>query len=175
MNFLDIIILIPLVWFAYKGLSKGLISEIAQLVALIGGVFIAFNFSYFVGDYISHYLPIEEKYITIVAFIITFIGVIILVVFISKITQRLVEFISMGFLNKLGGLLFGALKIAFLLSCLFCVINKIDDNQILLKAETKNDSILYRPVSALAPLIIPKLKVSNFIIEKESEEVLFED
>jgi len=163
MNIIDIIIIIPVIWFAYKGVSKGLINELAQLVALIGGIFIAGNFSWFVGDRLSNLFSIGEKYINIVAFIITFVGVILLVVVVRKSIEKIVKATSLSLLNKLGGLVFGALKSAFLVSCLFYVINKVDDRAVLLKAETRNASALYHPVSALAPIIVPKLKVSNII------------
>ncbi len=170
MNFIDIIIIIPIVWFAYKGLSKGFVNEIAQLFALIGGIFIAANFSHFVGEKISCWLSINEKYINVVAFIITFAGVILLVVIVRKSIEKIIKASSLNFINKIGGLIFGALKAAFLLSCLFYVINRVDDRAVILKAETRNDSLFYYPVSALAPIIAPKLKVSTFIGKEESCE-----
>ena len=169
MNYIDIIIVIPVVWFAYKGLSKGLISELSQLVALIGGIFIAGNFSWFVGNRLSNFLSIGEKYVNIVSFIITFAAVIFLVVVVKKSIEKVVKATSLSLFNKIGGLAFGALKAAFLVSCLFYVINKVDDSAILLKAETRNSSALYHPVSALAPIIAPKLKVSNIIGDKNKE------
>lgn len=168
MNFIDIIIIIPVVWFAYKGLSKGFVNEIAQLFALIGGIFIAANFSHFVGEKISCWLSISEKYINVVAFVLCFAGVVFLVVLVRKSIEKLIKASSLNFINKIGGLVFGALKAAFLLSCLFYVINRVDDRAVILKAESRNDSLFYHPVSALAPIVAPKLKVSNFIGKKDS-------
>ena len=45
MNYLDIIIIIPLIWGAYKGFRKGFIIEIASLIALILGIWGGINFS----------------------------------------------------------------------------------------------------------------------------------
>ena len=53
MNTLDIIFLIPLLWFAYKGFVNGLVVELASLIALLLGVYLSFRFSVFVGDKIG--------------------------------------------------------------------------------------------------------------------------
>ena len=45
MNFLDIIIAIPLVYGAYKGFRNGFIMEIFTILALFVGLYAAFTFS----------------------------------------------------------------------------------------------------------------------------------
>ena len=45
MNYLDIIIVVPLVYGLIKGFSNGLIKEVTALVALLAGVYVAINFS----------------------------------------------------------------------------------------------------------------------------------
>ena len=44
MNFLDALIIAPLLWGAYKGFQKGLIFEIAMILGLIIGVYLGFKF-----------------------------------------------------------------------------------------------------------------------------------
>jgi membrane protein required for colicin V production len=44
LNLLDIIILIPLLLFAYNGYKKGLIIEIATLIALVLGIYASIHF-----------------------------------------------------------------------------------------------------------------------------------
>ena len=51
-NLLDIILLIPLLWFGYNGYKKGLIIEIASLAAFILGLYFAFYFSDFTAEYL---------------------------------------------------------------------------------------------------------------------------
>ena len=45
MNFIDIILIIPIIWFIYKGFKKGFIIEIASLIALFLGIYVAIHFS----------------------------------------------------------------------------------------------------------------------------------
>ena len=44
MNYLDIIIVIPLVYGMIKGFYNGLVKEITALLALVVGVYVAINF-----------------------------------------------------------------------------------------------------------------------------------
>ncbi len=56
MNWLDIVLAIPLLWFTYKGFRNGLIIELASLAALILGIFIALHFSFYAEDYLRRKL-----------------------------------------------------------------------------------------------------------------------
>ena len=44
MNYVDVIILLPLIYGAYKGFTSGLIVEMSTLFALILGVFISLKY-----------------------------------------------------------------------------------------------------------------------------------
>ena len=45
MNWIDIIVLIPLCWYAYKGLKNGFLMEVVSLAALFLGLFVSYKFS----------------------------------------------------------------------------------------------------------------------------------
>lgn len=162
MNLLDIVLLIPIVWLAIRGFSKGFIIEAVSLAALIGGIWAAFHFSWYTGDFLSHHFDIGQKYLGIIAFIITFILVVILVHFIGRLIEKLVNLVALGFLNKLAGLVFGGLKAAFLLSIIIFFINTLDSNQKLIKPEYKESSLIYKPVRALFPSLLPVLKLEKW-------------
>lgn len=49
MNYIDIILLLPLLYGAYRGFSRGLIIEVATLLGLLLGVYIAIKFSGYTG------------------------------------------------------------------------------------------------------------------------------
>ena len=51
MNYIDIVILLFLLYGAFRGFSKGLIIEVATLAGLILGVFIAIRYSPFTKGY----------------------------------------------------------------------------------------------------------------------------
>lgn len=56
MNYIDIVILLFLLYGAFRGFSKGLIIEVATLAGLILGVFIAIRYSPFTEGILKDFL-----------------------------------------------------------------------------------------------------------------------
>jgi len=150
---IDIIIAIFLIWFIYKGFTKGFIIEVSSLIALILGIYAAVNFSFFVSGFLHNDLGWHSKYTDIAAFCITFLLVIVLVMLVGKIIEKLVNIIQLGFLNKLAGTLFGIVKGALILSFLILIINNFDPREKVFSKERREASFLYTPVASLAPAL----------------------
>lgn len=173
MNLLDIILIIPMLWFLYRGFTKGFIIELASLVALIGGIWAAINFSYFAGDFLGRNFDINEKYLGIIAFIVTFLLVVFAVILIGRILEKFVNVIALGFLNKLAGAIFGILKAAFILSIIIFIINSFDPGQTVITPKMREGSLLYKRVESLFPMIIPKLNPERWDeLKKDTEEMI---
>lgn len=161
MNYIDIIIAIPLVWGFIRGLSKGFIIEIASLIALILGIWAGIHFSDFVCSLLGSDFGWDSSYVPLVAFIIIFIVIIIAVFIIAKLLEKVINIIALGFINRLAGAVFGAFKYAVILSILILVLNKYDNKGNILKPQVKDGSLLYHPVEKLVPMLIPKLNIIN--------------
>ena len=168
MNILDIIILIPVAWMAYRGFSKGLIIEIATLAALILGIYFSINFSHVVGEFLVEKFDLTTKYLHIIAFIVTFIGVVIIVYLIGKILEKFVNIVALGFINKLLGGVFGILKAVVLLSVIIMLINRFDPNQKLITDKMRDGSMLYEHVESVVPSILPFIDFEK--LEKKAED-----
>lgn len=167
MNFLDIIFIIPIVWFAYQGFKRGLIIELASLLALILGIYAALYFSGYAADFLVNNMDMGSKYVPVTSFILTFIAVVVLVYFIGKILEKLVNMVALGFLNKLAGSFFGILKAAVVLSIVLLIINQFSDD--LISRQKKKSSFLYGPISGIAPFLWNKLEDFNFHDSKIEE------
>lgn len=154
MNFLDIIIIIPILWGIYKGYRKGFIIELASLAALLLGVYAAIHFSDNFTSFLDRFLGLEKKYIDIIAFALTFIVVVIIVMFIAKLLDKIIKVVMLGFINRVVGAVFGIIKAVIILSFLILLIELIDDRQKLITEERKDNSMLYYPVASIAPVII---------------------
>jgi len=164
MNWLDVVLIIPLLWFTYKGFRNGFVVELASLAALILGIIIALQFSFYTEALLREYFDISDQYLYILSFAITFILVALLVFLAGKIIHKLVNIIALGFLNRLAGALFGLLKTALVLSVIIYFLNGFDTGSSLIKPETKENSQLYDPIESIVPLIIPKLRIGNLEI-----------
>jgi len=77
MNYLDLFFLIPILWGAYKGFSKGLIITIASLLALVIGVWGGLKFSNFTSGYLVDWFNISGDYLPIISLIVQDFNIII--------------------------------------------------------------------------------------------------
>ena len=78
MNYIDIVIIVPVLWGAYIGYKKGLIIEVVSLIALGFGIWGGIHFSDYIGDILVD--KIDSEYVSLTAFVITF-AVIVMTVF----------------------------------------------------------------------------------------------
>ncbi len=161
MNYIDIILIIPLLWGLYKGFSKGLIIEAATLIAFGLAVWGAVKFHDFLSGWMKNSMGWDSKYIPLVSFALIFIGVLLTVFGIAKLLEKIVKSVSLGFVNKLGGAIFGMLKFGLILSMLIFFLEAINKTVPFIPAETKKNSLLYVHVQKIAPLVIPGLSESD--------------
>ena len=157
MAFIDIILVVLLLFGLIRGFMKGLFVEIASLVALIAGVYGAIHFSNFAAEFLDSSLDWDEKYINIVAFAITFVIIVLVIALAGKALTKLANFAALGILNKLAGGLFGALKTGLILSVLLIVFDNLNNSIPFADENDLEDSILYEPVKGLAPMIFPSI------------------
>ena len=174
MSKIDIVLLIPLLWGAYKGLKNGLIGEVASLLALMLGVYGAFKFSSYAVPYIEQHLNVSESWTPIVAFILVFLAIVFLVFLLGKLLEWIVSFIALGFANKIGGLAFGILKYVFIISLALTFLIPVNNKFELLASETLENSVLFESVSKVAPFLLPIIKGSEIYapVKKGANEVL---
>lgn len=167
MNIFDIIIAALLLFGFVRGIMKGFFVEVASLVALIGGIYGAINFSYFIEDFLKQNVSWSEEYISLAAFAGTFIIIVIVIALIGKMLTKLADFASLGIINKILGGVFGALKIGLILSVVFIFFGKMNDTIPFIKKETLDTSILYEHVKGIAPAIFPSIIKGD---EEESDK-----
>jgi membrane protein required for colicin V production len=164
MTLLDISLLVPILWFGFKGLRNGAIMELVQLVAVALGVVIACKFSHFVGDYFE----VESKHAGIIYFAMTFIAVVGMLFLAGYILEKFVQAILLGWLNRILGLVFAVVKTVLILSVLIFYFNKIDQQETILPKEQRDESLLFRPIEQIAPIVMP---IATETIEKWRTDV----
>ena len=152
MNYLDIIIAIILFLFGWKGLRKGLIIEVVTLLAFGVGIYGAMHFSDFTAAHLQDFMEIKPQYLNTVAFVLTFIILVVLVNLIGRLVSKWVKSMNLGFFDKLGGFLFGILKGVLLCSVLLMVLNNF---QLLgvVKPKVKEESKLYPYIEQTVPYV----------------------
>jgi len=161
MNYIDILLCIPIVWGLYKGFTKGLIIEAATLVAFSLGVWGGITFSDYVAEKIANGFDWHSPYLPIVSFALTFLIIIAFVFLVARMIQKMVEGVALSAVNKIGGAIFGALKFALIMSVVIFMIDAIEESYPMVSFKTKEESLLYRPVGKIAPALIPTLNKSK--------------
>jgi membrane protein required for colicin V production len=157
MNYIDIILCIVLVYSVYQGFRKGFIVMVGTLAALLLGIWGAVKFSGFTESFLQDKFGWEYKYNSLIAFAITFIGIVIGVNIVAKLLDKVAESVSLGFMNKLLGIIFATLRNAFIISIVLVILNGIDRTVNFMPKEDMEESILYKPVESLAPWMFPYL------------------
>jgi membrane protein required for colicin V production len=158
MNILDIIMAIPILWLVYRGFSKGLILSVSSLVALVAGIYFSVHFSGWVATWLSVNMNWDSQYMNIIAFVITFIAVVVIIQLIGRLFSQVADWAALGMLNRIGGLLFGGLKAVLFLGILLFIVNSFDVNNKLITTKMRSGSFLYQPLSSVVPGIWPTVK-----------------
>lgn len=171
MSFIDIVFAILLSFAVYKGLKNGLFVEVASLIALVAGIYLAIKFSSLVGSVFSEFVSSwSPKYIEITAFIITFLLVVIGIHLSAKILTKLTDFAFLGWINKLAGVVFSLLKTILALSVVLFIFEKININNMLLSKETQENSIFYNPIQNISKAIYPTIEKWYASLKSEVEK-----
>lgn len=165
MNYLDIILVLPLIIGAWRGFKKGFIIEIFTLLALLVGLYAGIHFSDFISGLLREYLGMTSEYVPIIAFTLVFLGVGAMVYFAGKMLERAVTAVALTPLNKFAGLVFGTIKMLFFTSAALVILESYDQKGEFLPEELKSKSLLYHPVKNVSLLTIPALRHSDLFIQ----------
>ncbi len=105
---LDIIFVVLVILAAIKGYQRGLIVGVFSFVAIIIGLAAAMKLSAVVAGYLGESVNVSYEWLPIVSFAIVFLIVVLLVRWGANAIERTVELVMLGWVNRLGGVVFYA-------------------------------------------------------------------
>jgi membrane protein required for colicin V production len=170
MNYIDLVLGILLIIAAIQGFRNGFIIELASLAALVLGIWGAIKFSDLTAEFITRHTGYHSEHLSTIAFVVTFIVIVILIHMMGKILDTIVKAVFLGFLNRLAGIIFGVLKAAVILSIILLLFDDIDENVHILPARQKEESKIYEPMKQLVPTLFPFIKLWNTNDKNNKEE-----
>lgn len=126
---IDIIIAIIIVAAAIWGTFKGFVKQILSIAGVLLGIWCGFRFSSWLTVEAKELLSLDiaQESLRIIAFAVIFIVVVILAHFIGKGIESIIKLSLLGWLNRLLGFVFGALKATIILSLAVYAINYINN------------------------------------------------
>ncbi len=176
MNWLDIVILVVLVFNVYLGLQRGLIRSVFGLIAVALGLFVAVMGTPFLSSILAQFF-VNDQLSRILAFVIFFLVIYLLVVMLGKMIHDSAKNPLVIPLNLLGGGLIGFLKGTIIL--LFFIVpvlqNPLLSPQVSKALDNSKMLVSGEPlIIALAPMveftikeILPKWQIQKAQPKKE--------
>lgn len=147
MNFLDLIILIPIAYFAYRGFVHGFIKEVVGIIGIVLAVYITFEYMDTISGIVAPYVENRDR-ATIVTGLVIFMSIVILVQLTGVLIEKIFKAVKLGIVNQLAGLLFGALKSAIFVSAILLLFAGIN----IPSEEAASNSVSYPVVVPVAPI-----------------------
>ena len=160
MSYLDLFFGIAIAWGAYSGFSKGLIKELASILGVIIGVFLAKNYYPYLDIKLKPIFESEAGFISILSAILIFLLTIMVFIIIAKFLTKFLKIIALGLLNRIIGSVFGIFKTVMLLCILVFIFSNINNVTGIIKAEKLSQSFFYSKIE----------KINSFIIESNYNE-----
>ena len=162
MSVLDIFLVVPLLWAIYKGFKRGLIIEVATLIALGLGIYGAVRYSSLTADFVRQNVEVQESYMPLISFVLTFVAIVVVVFVGAKLLEKVVNLVALKLVNKLAGAAFGFVKMSLILSMVLLILHLFDKQFSIIPNDTKEKSVLYGPVSSIAPIVIPGISSADW-------------
>lgn len=158
MNILDIILLICLIPALVQGIRKGFIAQAISIISIIVGIWASARFADVVAAWVAQYITASEQVMKIVAFALILIVVFFLLGLLGKALEGIFNFVLLGWLNKLLGVVFALLKTALIVGLVIMAFSSLNDTFHLVKEEVLNESVLYPPLKKVAFDVFPYIK-----------------
>jgi membrane protein required for colicin V production len=147
---LDLIYAVIIVLAILKGYQRGLIVGLFSLVAVIIGLAAAMKFSVVAAGYIGKAVKISQQWLPVISFAVVFLVIVLLIRLGARAIEKVVETVMLGWVNKIGGIIF----YAALYTIVFSVLLFYAEQMKLLRPETISKSVTYSFIQPWGPKAI---------------------
>ena len=121
MNPFDILIIVILGYSLVRGLFRGLVKEVSSLIGVLGGFYAAYTYYKVLAGLLAGLIH-DPSYLNILSFLIIFCCVLIIVGVLGVIMKYVLNISFLGWVDRIGGVIFGVLKGILIVSILFITL-----------------------------------------------------
>ena len=114
MNWLDVLLLIPLLIGLVRGLMRGLVTEVIAILVVILGVLGARLFAPPFSTWMHKQFAWQGEVCDVVAYVLIFLSIAIVLAILARLLSKFLKAIHLGWANRLFGGVFGICKYAIL-------------------------------------------------------------
>jgi len=154
-NFLDIIILVIMLFFSFNGFRRGFIDQTSTILGLVAALFVAVRqYDYFV-TLIDPYLDLSPSLMQFISFAVIFIVVNIVIHVIGIALKRMTDAIFLQPVDKAAGFLLGLFKAGIIIYLLIIIMAQIPYSKVNGVVE---ESFLAQRIMEASPFIQSKIQ-----------------
>lgn len=162
MNWLDVILLLPLLVGLVRGLMRGLISEIIAIVVVILGVIGARYAAPPFSAWLLQQFAWPQGVCDVVAYTLIFLAIAIILSLLAKLLTKFLRAIHLGWANRLFGGLFGIVKYGILVLVAVFVMDRTNASfHYLDKSPVVQSSVVYPQMVKLCAIIYQSAPISE--------------
>lgn len=158
MTTIDIVLLVIIGLGGVWGFNIGFFKELASILGLIAGLLIALALYNVVAERLSPSLVESMTLAQIIAFVAIWVVVPLILSLVASAVTRLLEAISLGWVNRLLGFALGVVKYVILIGLFANVLDYIDTNHTIIGKTIKENSSLYYPIRDFVGSFFPTAK-----------------
>jgi len=146
---IDLIYVILLAVFLFRGFRKGLVIALISWVAVMVGILGALKLSGTIAGWLFDTHPGAARWAPLITYILVFFLLACLVRLIGNVLQKSLEMVALGWLNRLTG----ALLYGFVISIIFSSVLWILDRMQFFRPQTLAQSSVFPVLEPVAPRI----------------------
>lgn len=158
MTTIDYIIVAIILIGTIQGFLKGFLRQLATVVGLLIGLVAARALYVSLAEKISPVLDSSMTVAQVISFIAIWLIVPMVCLLLASMFTKALEAVSLGWINRLLGLILGALTWVLLLGLLANILDYLDNSNLLLSQTIKGESVLYYPIKNFISSLIPVAK-----------------
>lgn len=170
MSTFDIVIIVISVLSFVGGFRRGLIGELASVVALFAGIYGAARFSPLAEELIApHIGGVPAR---LIAFAVTLAVIVAVVHILANLITKLLKAMSLSMANRCLGGLVSVAKVLLLVSCILGIVDRIwPGDEGLISNEYKDQTVTYRFVEKFADYAFPYIDQGLEVAKKVGNEM----
>lgn len=154
MNWLDVLLLLPLLVGLVRGLMRGLISEIIAIVVVILGVLGARLIAPTCATWLVEQFAWPKEVCDVIAYVIIFLAIAVVLSLLARLLNKFLRAIHLGWANRLLGGVFGVVKYGILVLIVVFAMDRTNRSfHWLDKSPVVTSSVIYPQMVKIVDLI----------------------
>ena len=154
-NFLDIIILVIILFFAYNGYRRGFIDQTSTILGLLAALFVAVRQYEYFTQFLEPYLDLSLSMLQFISFAVIFIVVNIVIHVLGIVLKKIVDAIFLQPVDRGLGFLLGIIKAGIIIYLMILILAQIPYQNI---NDVLNESFLASRIIEASPFIQSKIE-----------------